>query len=761
MNDWLNLARRGVFLYFLAIVAAAETGQAQISGTEEGRPGFVGSPVCGTCHVDQLAAWQDSHHAWAWRLPTAETVLGDFDGAVFDHKDVATRLFKRDGGFFVETDGPDGKPTTFPVAGTVGVAPLQQYLVETAPGRLQALDIAWDNVEKRWYHLYPDQELPHTSGLHWTGPYKTWNARCAECHATDFKKNYDPHSRSYASTQAEIGVGCEACHGPGEAHAAWARSPQAYDADMWSDVDSAGLTFVKGGTDAERQIQLCAGCHARREPLGDASPQPGSAFADHYRLALLRDGLYHPDGQILDEVYVYGSFLQSKMYARGVHCSSCHEPHTAQLKADGNAVCTQCHSPAGNTDFPTLRKTRYDGPEHHRHQSDTAGAKCVNCHMPERTYMVIDGRRDHSFRVPRPDLTLEIGIPNACNDCHQSESAAWAVEQIARWKPERRVPSPHFGTLFAAAREAADSRTIEGLLALAAQEETPAIVKATAIDQLRISGSPELADRTAPYLSDPSPLVRAASIPLQRFAAPATAARRIAGPLGDPVRSVRIAAARNLLGSPATRYLTDERSALRSAMHEYQASLAAKADFPETQLAIGGAALVLRNLAAAERAFSEAVDMDPQLGDGWVMLSRVQIARRDVDAALKTLDRAIDAMPEDGVLYHTLGSVLATSGRHQEAVKSLQQAMDLMPEDSIVSADLGVMLARLGRHREALPVLEKTLQLGEGAPDILFHLIVSQMGIGNRSDAERTLLKLEILYPESPLVDSARQLLNQ
>jgi len=178
-------------------------------------------------------------------------------------------------------------------------------------------------------------------------------------------------------------------------------------------------------------------------------------------------------------------------------------------------------------------------------------------------------------------------------------------------------------------------------------------------------------------------------------------------------------------------------------------------------LAIGGAALVLRNLAAAERAFSEAVNMDPQLGDGWVMLSRVQVARRDADAALQTLHRAIDEMPEDGVLYHTLGSVLATSGRHQEAVKWLQQAMDLMPEDSVVSADLGVMLARLGRHREALPVLEKTLRLGEDAPDILFHLIVSQMGTGNRSDAERTLLKLEILYPESPLVASARRLLKQ
>jgi predicted CXXCH cytochrome family protein len=744
VRDRFGFAQRAVFAGLFALTATVEAAYAQGSRAEETRPEYVGSQICGSCHADEFAAWQESHHAWAWRAPTADTVLGDFDGAVFDHKGVTTRFFKGETGFLIETEGAEGNLKPFPVVGTVGVAPLQQYLIETAPGRLQVLDIAWDNVEKRWYHLYPDLELPHTSGLHWTGPYKTWNARCAECHATDFKKNYDPLSGTYASTQAEIGVGCEACHGPGEAHAAWARSPQTFKTDKWPEVSVIGLTLPKSRTDANRDVQLCAGCHARREPLGDSSPPPGSAFANHYHLALLRDGLYFPDGQILDEVYVYGSFLQSKMHARGVRCTNCHEPHSSQLKADGNAVCTQCHGPTGNPSFLTLRKSAYDSPEHHRHPPGTAGAMCVSCHMPARIYMGIDSRRDHGFRIPRPDLTLRIGTPNACNDCHESESAAWAAEQITRWIPERPVTLPHYGELFAAAREGADSRTIEGLLALVGQEGTPAIVRATALDLLAGAGSQELTEKTAPLLSDPSPLVRAAAIPLQRFASPAPAAQRIAGLLDDPARSVRIAAARNLLGSPATQSLTGERSALRSAMRE-----------------IGGAALVLRNLAAAERAFSEAVNMDPQLGDGWIMLSRVQVARRDIDAALQTLHRAIDMMPEEGILYHTLGGVLATSGRQEDAVKWLQQAVTLMPEDSVVSGDLGVVLARLGRHREALPVLEKTLQLGEGPPNILYHLIVSQMATGNRSDAERTLLKLEILYPESPMIDSARRLLKQ
>ncbi len=250
-------------------------------------PSHVSSQACKTCHEQQFRDWSDSHHDWAWRRPQPENVLGNFDDASIHHNGVTSRFSKRNGRYYIGTDGPDGKPREFEVKYTVGVEPLQQYLVETEPGRLQALDLAWDTTRRHWYHLYPDQNLPPGDGLHWTGPYKNWNARCAECHATGYAKNYDPRARRYQSRQAEIGVGCEACHGPGEAHVAWAEAPGSYDATRWQDLTEKGFTIGFSSSKPETEIQQCAGCHARREPLFDSNPMPGTAFHDAYRLALL------------------------------------------------------------------------------------------------------------------------------------------------------------------------------------------------------------------------------------------------------------------------------------------------------------------------------------------------------------------------------------------------------------------------------------------------------------------------------------------
>ena len=418
----------------------------------------------------------------------------------------------------------------FEVKATAGIEPLQQYLLETESGRLQALDLAWDTERKRWYHLYPDQKLKGGDGLHWTGPYKTWNARCAECHATGYKKNYDAQTKKYTSTQAEIGVGCEACHGPGEAHLAWANKNND-DAKGWQGLTPTGFTVALNAQSAASEIQQCAGCHSRREPLTDRSPLPGTPFDEAYRLSLLRPGLYHADGSIQDEVYVYGSFIQSKMYARGVRCSDCHEPHAAELKATGNAVCTQCHSETGNPRFSTLPAKAYDGPSHHFHERDTEGAQCKSCHMIERVYMGVDGRRDHSFRIPRPDLSEETGAPNACNDCHTDKNAAWAADEIAERFPDSSHRGPHFSQVFAKARKDAASASGD-LIAIAKDTELAGIVRATALDLLRTAATPALAASSSPLIDDPDPIVRSAAIELQRAASAQERVERLLGALG-------------------------------------------------------------------------------------------------------------------------------------------------------------------------------------------------------------------------------------
>ncbi len=619
-------------------LAAAEIGVSE--------PGYVGSKACVACHGKQARAWEGSHHALAWLLPDDESVLGDFADATFEHKGVISRFSTRDGRYFVETDGPAGTLQEFEVKATAGVAPLQQYLLETEPGRLQASDLAWDTLERRWYHLYPEQDLQGGEGLHWTGPYKTWNARCAECHATGYRKNYDPKTHRYASSQAEIGVGCEACHGPGEAHVTWAKAPYAYDEARWPGLTASGFSIDFTAKAAESEIQLCAGCHSRREPLGDGSPLPGTAYHDAYRLALLREGLYHADGSIQDEVYVYGSFLQSKMYARGVRCSDCHDPHRAELRAEGNAVCAQCHSPAGNPRFPSLRPAAYDDPAHHFHAPGSEGAQCKNCHMIERVYMGIDSRRDHSFRVPRPDLTAETGAPDACTDCHAARESSWAAAEIARRFPDSTRRGTHFSQVFAAAR-VNPAETAGRLLQIASDQAQPGIVRATALGLLRPVADATVAGRTARFLGDPDPLLRAAAIPLQAGAPPAARGQRLSPLFEDPRRAVRIAAARTYLGTPIASLPLRYSDSAGEAMQEWRTSLLAKTDFPETHMAIAGSALVLRNPAAAEQAFREAARLDPQMVDAWIMVVRLRAAQGDAAGVRSALEEALFANPSD------------------------------------------------------------------------------------------------------------------
>ena len=741
----------------IALAGILTTGPTGGEAKAESEPAYIGSSACAACHQPEYSAWSKSHHSWAWRVPNDDNVLADFAAQDFIHKGVATRFSRSDGRYIIATDGPHGRPTEYEVKATVGVAPLQQYLVETELGRWQALDVAWDTVQKRWYHLYPDGDDNAGDGLHWTGPYKNWNARCAECHATAFDKGYDIKTKAYQSTQAEIGVGCEACHGPGEAHRAWAEAPKSFEASEWRSTNQHGLTVAFTAEANEPEIQQCAGCHSRREPLAAASPRPGAPFADHYRLALLRDGLYHPDGQILDEVYIHGSFLQSKMFAKGVRCSNCHEPHSGDLRASGNGVCTQCHNPEGNPKFSSLRKALYDAPEHHFHETGTSAAACVNCHMPERLYMVVDGRRDHSFRVPRPDLSEKLGTPNACTACHAEKSSAWASRAIEMRFPNGRQRTPHYGEIIAEARKGITKHVRQNLLALAGDRKTPQIARATALDLLKNSADPKLADATAVYLNDTSPLIRMAAIATQRPAPPPVRAQRIASLLKDQAKVVRIEAARALLNIPPERLPPEVAAALRKVMREYQDTLVARADFPEIQMVIGGTALVLRNWRAAEQAFGEAVAQDPQLARAWLMIARIQASRGDRAAADRTLRRATEAIPTDSALNQFHAGILARQGKREEAVAALQRAIALEPDEPTIQADLGVLLSDLGRHEEAVTMLERAESNKAVSAGLLYALYVSRLAVGDREAAELARLKLELLCPRSPLNERTQQ----
>ena len=606
-------------------------------------PTYVGSASCGSCHTEAAAAWAGSHHALAWTRPSSETVVADFNDTEFVHDGMTARFrIEADGGYHVQVTEKDRTKNDYRVHSVAGIEPLQQYLIETEPGRLQSFDVVWDTEQKRWFHLYPDQDLPPNDALHWTGPYKNWNARCAECHATGFDKNYDHRTGRYASTQAEIGVGCEACHGPGSAHLEWVADPANWTAP--SGLDPYG--FSQDFATTETMLQQCATCHSRREAHTDASPVPGTPYHEAYGLALLQPGMYHADGQILEEVYVYGSFLQARKQAMGVGCLDCHEAHSADLRGEGNAVCTQCHSPTGNAEFPSVRKAVYDAAEHHFHEPGSAGAQCINCHAPKQVYMGNDWRADHSFRVPRPDLVAETGAPDACTTCHVDQSPEWAAAEIASRYPDSRHRGPHFGSVLAAGR-ADPTAARSDLAALALDQSRPGIARATALWLLEGASDEDLAESLSSLLADHDPLVRSAAVRVQQSAPAQERVVRLLGLLGDPVRSVRIATARALLGAPIARLPRARQAELDAAMSEWRAAMASRLDFPETHLQLAGVALTLRNFPQAEAAFRQAVQLDPQRVEAWIMLVRLAAATRGAEAATDVLEESLSIMPEE------------------------------------------------------------------------------------------------------------------
>ncbi|HET8711481.1 MAG TPA: HEAT repeat domain-containing protein, partial [Spongiibacteraceae bacterium] len=481
---------------------------------------------------------------------TPESVLGDFSDRDFSGSGSSAHFsHSQTGRYIVNTEDADGVKKDFPVQYVFGVSPLQQYLLALPRGKLQAFSIAWDVQQKKWFHLYPNETIEPNDPLHWTQPAQNWNFMCAECHSTDLKKNYDPFKDSYATSWFQINVGCQACHGPASNHLQWAQTPH----ERTACGAHKGFAVDLSSADSTVQIEACARCHSRRSVIAPHYAY-GKRLLDFYRPALLDESLYYPDGQQEDEVYEYGSFVQSKMAHKGLRCSDCHNPHSARPKVEGNALCATCHNARGaalrsGIDGSGLQKKNYDSAAHHFHTPGQPGSHCIECHAPAKKYMVIDARIDHSFRIPRPDLTLKIGTPNACNRCHSNKSPQWALAQIQKHHPDFSTAS-HYGEALAAGRDA-KAGAVTRLRAVTVDKQYAAIVRASALRLLRRYPGALSADLLQSTLQDLDPIVRVTAV--ESFSdIPAEEWQRWLSPLlRDPVRAVRIEAARALAALPA------------------------------------------------------------------------------------------------------------------------------------------------------------------------------------------------------------------
>ena len=713
---------------------------------------FVGSDSCSGCHASEANAWRGSHHASAMRHAEPGTVLGDFDDATFEYAGSVSRFFRRDGRYFVRTEGKDGKLADYEVLYTMGLQPLQQYLVAFPDGRLQSLPFAWDAREKaqggqRWYHLYADERIVAGDALHWTGPYQNWNWMCADCHTTNLDRNYDATRDRYATAWSEMGVGCEACHGPGSAHVAWAGSRGASGAARdkgllyllderkgvaWLPDTIAGTARRNKERSSQRELTACAQCHSRRAPLAAGMDHDGQ-FAQTHDIALLDRGLYFDDGQQREEVYEVGSFLQSRMHAAGVSCSDCHEPHSGQLRAPGNATCAQCHSPA-----------KYDVREHTMHDAGTTGSVCVDCHMPTRTFMGIDDRRDHSLRIPRPAASAAAGAPDACTACHRDRTPVWAAAAISRHYKQTKPGWQTYGTAFHAASNN-ESAAATGLLAVIADGKTPPIARATALAHLGAYLDAGNVEAVRSSLQDHDPMVRGAAVEALQ-AAPADLRRQLLLPrVTDASRIVRIKAARILADVPGQSLSVQESQALEAAFAEFEAAQRANADRPEARIALG-AFFARRGMpTVAETEYRAAMALLPSFVPAYLNLSDLyREAGRD-DEVTAVLDAGLKQSPADASLAHAYGLLRVRQGRLSDALVWLERAARAAPENPRYAYVQAIALHEAKQSRAALGVLEKALDRFPNDRSLLGALAEYSNELGDAGRARRYRERLDRL----------------
>ncbi|MCI0467558.1 MAG: hypothetical protein L0Y57_11220 [Beijerinckiaceae bacterium] len=722
---------------------------------------FVGSETCAGCHEAEAKLWRSSQHNLAMAHATEQSVLGDFFGATFTYYGMQSRFFREGSKFLVETDGSDGKLAVFEIKYTFGVYPLQQYLIEFPDGRLQALGVAWDSRPKdqggqHWVHLYPNEEIRHDDILHWTKLNQNWNFMCAECHSTGVHKNYDATNDRFATTWAEISVGCEACHGRGSAHAAWAREQQSWWPFGKKEDPSKGLVVrfderrdvawpidpSKGNATRSallpalrKEVETCGFCHARRGVFSE-DWVPGQWLSDTHVVTPLSRGLYHADGQMLDEVYNYGSFKQSKMFAAGVICSDCHEPHGAKLRLSGDNVCAQCHSSA-----------KYSAATHHRHEGVNPPLGCASCHMPARTYMVVDRRHDHSFRIPRPDISAKLGTPNDCNDCHGDKSAQWAAEAIEHWHGPARKGFQTYAEAFHGAW--ADRANAEALLsAVASDRNTPAFARASALTELASRGSASNINLARLGLADPDPMARIGALDMLENV-PASQIWTLVSPLlSDSSRGVRIRAAALLAAVPATSQPPADRERFEHAAAEFVAAQRLNADRPEARTTLGNF-YARRGLAAnAEVEYEAALRLAPEFTPAAVNLAdlyRKQGRDRDGEDVLHS---AIARLPNDAGLHHALGLILVRLKQLGGALQELRQAADLRPDQARYAYVYAVALHSGGRSGEAINVLKDSLGRHPGNRDILSALMAFSRDAGDLVSALEYAEQLARMTPD-------------
>lgn len=703
----------------------------------------VGSTSCAECHQEAHSKWKESHHFHAMELPDDQTVRADFNNSIFVNYGVTTKFFRQGDKYLVETENQSGDMEVFEVAYTFGWEPLQQYLVKFPDGRMQVLPTCWDVEKKEWYHLYPDEKIAPSDPLFWTRSLQNWDHMCADCHSTNLRKKFDNTSQSFSTAYSEINVSCESCHGPGREHVELARRGSDF-----KEMPSFALADVNSTNIA--QIETCAKCHARRSFVHPGH-HAGSSFLDHFLPEVVQPWspdmqvpTYHVDGQIDDEVYVYGSYVQSKMFHQGVKCVDCHDPHTVKLHTYDNQLCTRCHVPNDKNPLG------FDSPSHHFHPMGTEGAKCVECHMPHKTYMGIDDRRDHSIRIPRPDLSVRFGSPNACNQCHQDKNPQWAADAITKFKgPDRakEVRHPEAFHAFRKGRPEAEKLLLDTCRDL----ESPAFTRAGAMLALRRFISDISFEEAKRNLDSNQSVIRVAALSKLEGMPVSEIYPELVKVLSDPIRSVRTEAARLLSRAPHALFSPSDFKLFRKVFEELKLRYMSNLDRPESNLSLGILAENQNLPLEAEKHYRQAIRREDTYVPARMNLATLLSRRGKSKEAESFLREAARLQPTWGQIHYSLGLLLAEDEKRiPEAIRSLERASAYWQENPRVFNNLAIAYWKNGKVEDAINSFRQAIGLQPDNPEFLQNLVQLLLQSQKWNEALPYAEKIVQLVPNNP-----------
>jgi predicted CXXCH cytochrome family protein len=724
-------------------------------------PDFVGSKQCIDCHTNQYSAWQGSHHDMAMRHAKPDSVKGDFNDITFYLdpivKEKYVRFYKKGNEYWIELEEVNEQRKAYQIKYTFGVEPLQQYMVEFSDGRVQLLPYAWDSRSKkdggqRWFNLYPDQTEAHQE-FFWKNTGQNWNYMCADCHSTNVKKNFDVTTNSYKTTYSEINVGCESCHGPASDHIAWSldkkpHTNKGFERNIKAQVDNwllnpGARTVSPEKITPTQQTLVCAQCHSRHVQISNNDHVKSNAFGERYLLNLIDSQRYFHDGQVYDEDYVYGSFLQSKMNEQGVVCSNCHNPHTAKLKIQPEQVCLQCH-----------QAEAYATEQHHHHSDNSEGAQCVNCHMPETTYMQIDKRRDHRWHIPRPDFAKRLGVPDTCLSCHDDKDSNWSSDIVRSWYPNlQTISEADFAPVFAAADQGYSG--ISSALSHIAQNNSNAdIIRASALERMDRFIDTNTIIAIARNVKSDNEHIRIGAIRgsegivgLERF-------RVLSELLEDPVLAVRTEAARALM--PLWKQLNQaQKKRLEPPLTEYMDIQNFNADRGFAHTNKGNVYRHQGLLAEAIKAYETSIRIEPYFSNAYINLADLYRAQQKNKLVFSTLKQGILANPSNGYLPYSLGLAYIRNKQKDLGLKYLKQAAITEPDNAQFQYAYGLSV-ETENLSEATKALNKAYRVG-GNPEHLYALCEIQVRYKS-FHAKKCLDELRQVAPANAVAALEKQL---